>query len=172
MAVVLCASPAFAQSAQTVQSTQSAQTPPQQTSTETPPLPQNIDKIRNAVNRPPKLVVDDGQLRIYVEVIAKWPRFDEKTKGYDFINGATPGGNPMSHKEFLNMVTPKEMYGSGGIRPTEMLQFALVNWLGQAIIKKGLEEIRKARNEREIAEIRARIDRELAALKGGGGGGF
>jgi hypothetical protein len=42
-----------------------------------------------------------------------------------------------------------------------------VNWLGQAIIMKGLEEIRKARSEREIAEIRARIDRELAALRAG-----
>jgi hypothetical protein len=59
------------------------------------------------------------------------------------------------------------MYSSAGIRPTEVLQMSIVNWLGQAIIKRGLEAIRNAKDDREIAEIRARIDRELAALKGG-----
>ena len=73
----------------------------------------------------------------------------------------------MTHNEFLGMVTPREMYSTAGIRPTEMLQSAIVNWLGHALIKKGWKELSEARSEREINEIRARIDRELAALRGG-----
>ena len=126
-----------------------------------------IDRIQTAVNNPSRLVIDEGKLRIYVEIVAKWPTFAEMAKGYDLKNGPTPRGNPMTHAEFLSMVTPREMYSSAGIRPTEVLQMAVVNWLGQAIIKRGLEAIRNARSDREIAEIRARIDRELAALKGG-----
>jgi len=43
----------------------------------------------------------------------------------------------------------------------------LVNWAGKAVITKGLEAISNAKSQREIDEIRARIDRELAALRGG-----
>ena len=147
------------------------QRPPTQTQSQTqappPDPPDNLPRIREAVNRPSTLKIENGQLRIYVKVIADWPTFADITKGYDLKNGPTGRGNPMSHREFLNMVTPKEMYSTAGIQPAEMLEWALVGYLGSALIKKGLEEIRKARSEREVAEIRARIDRELAALRGG-----
>ena len=134
--------------------------------TQAPERPINLDRIRDGVGKPPQLIIDDGQLKIYVEVIAKWPRFDELVKGYDLRNGPTARGNPMTHAEFLQMVTPREMYSSAGIRPSEVLQMALVNWVGKALVKKGLEAISNARSEREILEIRERIDRELAALRG------
>ena len=162
LAGVLCATTAWAQTSTPPQGTK-----PPPTSTEAPSRPQNIDRIRDAVNKPSTLVVTDGQLRIYVEVIGNWPTFAEYAKGYDFIIGAVPSRGAMSHSEFLNMVTPKELYGSGGISAGELLQGAIVNWLGQKIIKKGLKEISEARNAGEIAEIRARIAAELAALKGG-----
>jgi hypothetical protein len=101
-------------------------------------------------------------MMIYVEVIAKWPTFAEITKNYDLLNGPTGGGNPMSHQEFLNMVTPKEMYGSGGISAPEVLTMALVNYFGKKAITKGLKEIGETRDQKKIAEIRARIDAELA----------
>jgi hypothetical protein len=150
--------------------TQQSTPPPAQEQTPPPASPistASIERIQGAVNKPARLVIDEGKLRIYVEIIAKWPTFAEMAKGYDLKNGPTPRGNPMTHAEFLSMVTPKEMYSSAGIRPTEVLQMSIVNWLGQAIIKRGLEAIRNAKDDREIAEIRARIDRELAALKGG-----
>lgn len=132
-----------------------------------PPTTPNFDRIREALDKPPALVLNDGQLRIYVEVIAKWPRFDEVVKGYDLRHGPTPRGAVMTHQEFLQMVTPRELYGSAGIRPGEVLQMTLIGWLGKALVLKALDEIREARSEREIQEIRARIDRELAALRGG-----
>ena len=143
------------------------QDPPPVTSTQAPPTPPNLERIREGVNNPPQIVIDNGRLRIYVEVIAKWPRFDELVKGYDLRNGPTARGAVMTHSEFLQMVTPREMYSSAGIRPMEMLQMALTNWAGKAVVMKGLEAIKNARSGREIDEIRARIDRELAALRGG-----
>ena len=51
-----------------------------------------------------------------------------------------------------------------GITATESLQFALTNWLGQALIKKALADIQQAQSEREVDAIRARITQELTAL--------
>ena len=51
--------------------------PPQQTSAQAPPTDPDVNKIREAVNRPSRVSVDQGTLKIYVEIIAKWPSFAE-----------------------------------------------------------------------------------------------
>jgi len=131
------------------------------------PLTQaDLDRIKKSLSNPPILRLDDNRLKFYIQILAKQPQWSEWVKGYDFMNGPTKRGNPMSHQEFLNMVTPKEMYSTAGIRPTELLQFALTNWVGQALIKKALTDITNARNQHELEAIRDRIDRELAALRG------
>jgi hypothetical protein len=161
LAGVVCAASASAQG-----STGSSTNPPQ-TPKQAPSVPTNVDRIRDRVNTPPTLVITDGQLRIYVEVIAKWPTFKEYSKDFDYLHGPAGGRGAITHNELLGSLTPKELYGSGGISASEILQGAVVNWLGQLIIKKGLKEISEARSSDEIAKIRARIDRELEALKGG-----
>jgi hypothetical protein len=128
--------------------------------------PQNLDRIRRGLTREPILKVDDGQIRFYMEILAKLPRIEEIIGKYDLMNGPTRRGAPMTHSEYLQMVTPREMYGNAGIKPAEMLQFALVNWLGQAFVKRVVEDLRNASSEREIQAIRDRIDRELAAIRG------
>jgi hypothetical protein len=134
---------------------------------QTPPAAaQQIDRIRQALTQVPALDLNDQQLRFYLEIIAKQPKFSDFVKGYDFINGPTKGGNPMSHDEFVKLVTPREHYGTAGIQPIETLQFALTNWLAQALIKRALEEVRQAKTEREMQEIRDRVDHELAVLRG------
>ncbi len=128
----------------------------------------DLERVKAQLNRAPGLRLEDDQLRFYVEVVAKQPSIADVIGGYDLMNGPTRRGAAMTHQEFLNMVTPKELYGSGGIKATELLQFAVTNWLGQQVIKRALEDLKNARTEREVQEIRSRIDRELAALKGGG----
>jgi len=127
---------------------------------------QQIDRIRQALTQAPALDLNDQQLRFYLEIIAKQPKFSDFVKGYDFMNGPTKGGSPMSHDEFVRLVTPREHYGTAGIQPIETLQFALTNWLAQALIKRALEEVRAAKTEREMQEIRDRVDHELAVLRG------
>jgi hypothetical protein len=136
-----------------------------------PPAPaavpsQDLDRVRQGLDREPTLNLDDERLRFYASVTAKAPMtFAEYAKGFDLWNGPTKGGNPMTHQEFLNMVTPRDLYGSGGITASELLQFSLTNWIGQKLLRRGLEELREARTEREAREIRERIERELRALR-------
>jgi hypothetical protein len=151
---------------------QSASAPPPATPGASVPVTSaELARIRRALGQPAVLKLDDRQLRFYLEVTGRQPmKFSaaEFFKGYDLINGPTPRGNPMSHQEFLDMVNPKELHSTAGITPAEMLQFAVTNWLGQSLLKKALDDVRNAKTEREVQEIRERIDRELAALRGAG----
>jgi hypothetical protein len=131
----------------------------------TPMTTADLARIRQALSTSPSLNLDKEQLRYYVRILAKQPNFADFTKGYDFINGPTRGGNPMSHAEFLNMVTPKELHSSGGITAMDTLQFAFTNWLGQSLVKKAIEDLRNAKDEKEVEAIRQRIELELAALR-------
>jgi hypothetical protein len=127
-------------------------------------LAPNLGRIRDALARPPGVNLDVDQLRYYLRVVEKPPTFADYVKGYDFMNGPTKGGDPMSYKEFVTMVTPKELHSSAGITAMESLQFAITNWLGQSLIQKALTDIQQAQSEREVEAIRARITQELAAL--------
>jgi hypothetical protein len=127
----------------------------------------DLARIRRALESGPALKIDDSQLRYYVQVLAKQRTFAEYVKGYDLKNGPTKGGNPMTHQEFLHMVTPREFYSSGGITAMEQLQFALTNWLGQTLVRKAIEDLQAAKSEREVDEIRDRIERELSGLRRG-----
>jgi hypothetical protein len=128
--------------------------------------PADLERVRKALDKPSILDLNEERLRFYASVTEKAPMtFAEYAKGYDLWNGPTKGGNPMTHQEFLAMVTPKELYGSGGITASELLQFSLTNWIGQKLLRRGLEELKEAKTEREAREIRERIERELRALR-------
>lgn len=146
---------------------QAPDTPPAPAAVPAVPLTSNdLTRIRRALDMDPAVRIDDEQLRFYMQVLAKQPSFAEFAKGYDFKYGPTRGGNPMSHNEFLAMVTPRELQSSGGITARETLEFALTNWVGQALVKKAFQELQSAKTEREIQDIRDRIERELALIKG------
>lgn len=130
-----------------------------------PPTPENLERIRKALDKPATLNLENNQPRFYVEINA-WRSFVDFTKGYDFVNGAGPA-NKLTSAELFALTQPRDMYGSAGIQPAELLTGALVNYFGQMLIKKGFKELAETRDEKRIREIRAQIDRELAALKGG-----
>lgn len=128
-----------------------------------------LSRIKDALKQPQALNLDSERLRFYLEIYAKQPTFEQIVGSYDLLHGPVKRG-AMTHQEFLKQVTPQQLYSSAGIRASEMLQFALVNYLGQTLIKKAIEEMRAAKTQAEVDAIRARIDKELAALKGTGGG--
>jgi hypothetical protein len=141
------------------------QTPPVVTQPEQAIATESLNRIREAVGREPTVRIENGQLKIYAEVIGNWPSFAEHTQGYDFVNGPTGYGNPMSHQEFVEMMTPKDMYSTAGIQPAEILTMAAVNAVGQWAIVKALNKIGTSRKEKQLRDIRAQIDADLAAIK-------
>jgi len=173
-ALAALASPALAQTppadtpppASAAPADAAAQTEAEAPAVAVPMTPSDLDRIRRSLDMDPALRIDDNQLRFYMEILTRQPTFAEFAKGYDFRYGPTRGGNPMTHDEFLAMVTPRELNSQIGINARETLEFALTNWLGQTLVKRAFADLQKARTEREIQEIRDRIERELALLKG------
>ena len=125
-----------------------------------------LDRVKEALGRSAPLNLRDERLRFYTQTDVAAPQTFASYLGSESLwdGAATRGGNPMTHQEFLNMVTPRDLYGSGGIQAIELLQFALTDWLGKTLVRRGLEEIREAKTEREAREIRERIERELTIL--------
>lgn len=132
-----------------------------------PPPTESLDHIKTALSHPPAIQLAGDKLRFYLEVYGTPSPFWSFVGSYDLRNGPVKYG-PMTGQEFLNMMRPKELYSSAGITAPELLQFALTNIAAQALIKKAVQDIRNAHSEAEVQRIRARIDAELRALKGGG----
>jgi hypothetical protein len=132
-------------------------------------LPIDLSRIREGLERPQSATrFDDGRLRFLVEVEEKAPWFEKFTMGFDFKTGLVPGAG-MTHQEFLNQVTPKELYSSGGITALDQLQWGAVNYVAVWTVKRLYKELSEAKTEWRRKQIQQQIDRELAALKGGGG---
>lgn len=159
-----------------------AQTPPPQTQQQTPPdpktapppqgtaaaqpaLPVNVDKIRTDLQKP-RLNITEDRARFYLEVHPPPISFMSLVGSYDLKKGPA-GGAALTMREMNQMMTPREMYSSAGITATDLLQFAATNYAAQSLIKRAAAEIRQAKSQQEVNEIRARIDRELAALMAG-----
>ena len=128
-----------------------------------------MNRIKELAQQRPAVRLDDKQLRFYALVLAKAPKFQDFVGDYDLKNGPTKGGAAMTNKEFLDMVTPRELgelFGATSGSSFAMLQMAIMNALGQKLIKKAVLDMRAAHSANEVADISARIDRELAALLG------
>jgi hypothetical protein len=69
-----------------------------------------LARIKDAVNQPMTIRVDEDQLRFYVQIVVKPPSFAEYVKGQDLMTAPTKGGNPMTHQEFTRMMTPQGLF--------------------------------------------------------------
>jgi hypothetical protein len=174
--VTLTSVPAFAQStAQTPQTPPPTTLPATTSSTTQQPatspddatdLPVDVNRIRKRLETPSPFRVDESRVKFHVEVVAKQYTFKDYL-GDRSLRGNVPGSQ-MTHQEFLDMVNPKYLNSSAGFTATDTLQAALFNWAVGNAVKKGVQALKNARNESEVRAIRAQIDRELAALRGGG----
>ena len=128
-------------------------------------LPVDVDKIRTALEKPQTLHINDQHLWFYLEVRPAPVTFMSWVGNFDLMKGAVPG-SAATGRDLAAMMTPREMYSSAGITATDMLQFAATNFAAQTLIRRAVEEIRNAKDQRQVAEIRAKIDRQLSALMG------
>jgi hypothetical protein len=149
-----------------------SQTPPPAQATPTtaqvaaePPLPVDVDKIRTALSRPQPLQINNQNLnlRFYLEVHPAPVTFMSLVGNFDLMKGPVPGAG-ITGNDLANMMTPREMYSSAGITATDMLQFAATNFAAQSLIRRAVSEIKNAKDQKQVAEIQAKIDHELVAL--------
>lgn len=152
-----------------------AQTPTTSPPAQTPAsagLPTDLGKIKDAVKSQGSLLslLDKEPLRIFVETKSTFPTFTDLVSGFDLKNGPTPYA-AVTHQEIVEQSRPKKINASVGVTLTEGLKAAVLMYTqGKAfeLLQAGMRELRDAKTEAERKAIMARMERELAALKGGG----
>jgi len=169
LAVALAGTPAQAQTTTQTQSQDPKPLPPPPGSEtriiSVPDLVTDLARIRAGLTRPPSLKVKQEGIRFYLTIIGERIDIHEYLKNSDLKFAPVPGAG-VTHQDFINHITPRLLYSSGGIKATELLEWGIVNWLGQMAVKKAVSKLGDVLQDAEIRRIREQIDRELAALRG------
>jgi len=124
-------------------------------------LPVSLDRIRRALARPPALDLR-GKPVFRVEVFGRKPTIED-ILGPDFLKGPVPYGG-MTHQEFLNMVTPKDVQGYAAFTNKEGMTVAATSLALQWALQKAIHKFEQARNEREKEAARKEVQDALADL--------
>ncbi|MBA2305860.1 MAG: hypothetical protein H0W08_24950 [Acidobacteria bacterium] len=109
-------------------------------------LPVSLERIQEALSRPPAIKPSTNRPVFRVEVFARKPTVED-ILGPDYLRGPVPAGG-MSHREFLNMVTPVEYRGMSIFTSKEALMVAATSLAMQWALMKAIDKLKDASNER------------------------
>jgi hypothetical protein len=126
-------------------------------------LPVNIAKIRRAVSRPAAIRPESVRPVFRVQVFSRSPTIDD-ILGPDWRRGPTPLG-AMTHREFLDLVTPTDVKGYAAFDNRQALVVAATSFALQWAVTKAMDKLRDAATERQKEAARKEVDEALAALK-------
>jgi hypothetical protein len=126
-------------------------------------LPVNVKRIQRALSRPPAIKPESSRAVFRVEVFGRKPTIDE-ILGPDWRKGPTPYGG-MTHQEFLNLVTPKDVQGYAAFDNKQAMVVAATSFALQWALKQAVQKFQDAKTERQKEAARKEVDEALAALR-------
>jgi hypothetical protein len=126
-------------------------------------LPVNLDRIQRVLSKPPAINPDGTRLVFRIEVFGRKPTIAE-ILGPDFLKGPSMAG-PMTHSEFLNMVTPKDVQGYAAFDNKQGMIVAATSFALQWALRQAMQKLQDARTERQKESARKEVDDALAALR-------
>jgi hypothetical protein len=131
-------------------------------------LPVSIEKIQRALSREPAIrimeVRSDSGLPVFRVRIEGDKITIEDILGPDFLRGPVPAG-AMTHQEFLDMVTPKDVQGYAAFTNKQGLVVAATSFALQWAVQTALRKFQGAKNEREKEAARKEVREALEALR-------
>ncbi len=125
-------------------------------------LPVSIERIQRALTRPSVLRMKSDRPVFRIEVLGRKPTIMDFL-GPDYLKGPAPYGG-MTHAEFLNMVTPKDVQGYAAFSNGEAFTVAATSFALQWALQKAVLRFENAKKEREREAARAEVQDALAAL--------
>ena len=126
-------------------------------------LPVDIGKIQRALSRPPALTLETSRSVFRVEIFGRRPTIED-ILGPDFLRGPVPGAG-MTHQEFLNMVTPKDVQGYAAFDNKQALTVAATSLALQWALQKAVQKFTEAKEERAREAARREVEEALAELR-------
>jgi hypothetical protein len=134
---------------------------------ETPPvegqdLPVSLDRIQRGIAQPPAIRLEIDRPIFRTEVIGRKPTIED-ILGPDFARGPANYG-AMTHQEFLNMVTPKDVQGMAAFSNTEAMTVFGTSFALQWVLQRAFQRYREARTERELEAAKREVEEALREL--------
>jgi hypothetical protein len=127
-------------------------------------LPVSLDRIQRALAKTPMLKFDEQEKPIFrVQVFGDKPTIEE-ILGADFGKGPVPYGG-MTHQEFLDLVTPKDVQGYAAFSNREGAAVAATSFLLQWTLQKALLKYSETRDARAREAARKEVLDALNALE-------
>ncbi len=127
-------------------------------------LPVDLERIQKALANTPRLQFDGSQRPVFrVEVFGEKPTIDD-ILGPDWRKGAVPHG-AMTHQEFLNLVTPKDVQGYAAFSNEQAATVATTSFLLQWTLQKAIQKFNDTQDERARAAARPEVLDALKALE-------
>jgi hypothetical protein len=127
-------------------------------------LPVDLERIQKALANTPRLRFDERQRPDFrVQVFGEKPTIDD-ILGPDWAKGAVAHG-AMTHQEFLNLVTPKDVQGYAAFSNEQAATVAASSFVLQWTLQKAIQKYNETHDERARAAARQEVLDALKALE-------
>jgi hypothetical protein len=123
----------------------------------------SLGRIQKAVTKPQAIKLTENRRVFRVEVFGENPTIID-ILGPDYLRGPVPNAG-MTHQEFLNMVTPKDVQGYAAFTNQQGMVVAATSIALQWALQKALDKYREARNDRAKAAATREVQEALDALR-------
>jgi hypothetical protein len=125
-------------------------------------LPVSLDRIQRGIAQPPAIRLELDRPIFRTEVVGRRPTIVD-ILGPDFARGAANYGG-MTHQEFLNMVTPRDVQGAAAFSNAEAMTVFGTSAALQWALQRALQRYRDARTARELDAAKREVEEALRAL--------
>jgi hypothetical protein len=126
-------------------------------------LPVDFERIQRLLSRPPAIRPDSMTPVFRIEVFGRKPTIAE-ILGPDYLKGPAMAG-PMTHQEFLNMVTPKDVQGYAAFDNKQGMIVAATSFALQWALRQAMQKLEDARTARQKEAARKEVEEALTALR-------
>src|SRR4051812_4284782 len=127
-------------------------------------LPVSVDRIRRKLSRPPAITLNTQGTVFRVEVLGRKLAIED-ILGPDYLKGPVPApAGGMTHQEFLDLVTPKDVQGYAAFTNKEAATVAATS-LAVWALQKAVHKFEEAKAEREREAARKEVQDALAELE-------
>jgi hypothetical protein len=133
------------------------------TTSESAQLPVSLDRIQRALAAPPPLELKEQHPIFRLEVFGRKPTLEDLL-GEKFWFGPTPYGG-MTHREFMDMVTPKEAQPFGSVTGKYLVADVALSLAEQWALKTAIKKFQTAKSENEREAARKEVLDALADLE-------
>jgi hypothetical protein len=123
----------------------------------------SLERIQKGVAKPQGINLTEKRQVFRIEIFGAKPTIED-ILGPDYLRGPVPYGG-MTHQEFLDMVTPKDVQGYAAYSNKQGMVVAATSIALQWALQRAIDKVKDAKNERAKEAAQKEVQEALDALR-------